>query len=82
MRGGFRGGFGGGHGGSGRDFSQDIYADYPGPDHGTPTGPGLRMEQGFNGGGFPAAGGAGFGGAAYVEPEPSQQIMVRNVSGS
>jgi hypothetical protein len=33
--------------------------------------------HGYNAGGFGA--GAGFGGAAYTEPEPSQQIMVRNV---
>ncbi|KAF9009893.1 hypothetical protein BDQ17DRAFT_1347091 [Cyathus striatus] len=66
--GGFRGGYGGG---SSRDFSQqDIYADYNGPDQGAP---GLRMD---------AYGGGGYGGAAYgnyTEPEPSQQIMVRNL---
>ena len=94
MRGGFRGGgFGrGGFGGpgaanGGRDFNQDIYADYSGPDGQntsiaaagpgpTPTGPGLRGNNGFGG----AAPFAPFGGPAYVEPEPSQQIMVRNVS--
>jgi hypothetical protein len=80
--GGFRGGFGG-QAGAGRDFSnQDLYADYSGPDQqaATPTGPGgLRMDgHGYNAGGF-SAGGGGFGGAAYAEPEPSQQIMVRNV---
>ena len=82
-RGGFRGGFGGGGGGgggggAGRDFSnQDLYADYNGPDSsGGPNGPsggGLRMDQYGGGGGY---GGGGYGG---YEPEPSQQIMVRNV---
>jgi len=84
LRGGFRGGFGG-QAGAGRDFSnQDLYADYSGPDQqaATPTGPGgLRMDgHGYNAG-FGAGAGAGFG-AAYTEPEPSQQIMVRNVRGS
>ncbi|KAH0826775.1 hypothetical protein J3R83DRAFT_5189 [Lanmaoa asiatica] len=71
LRGGFRGGFRGGYAsqGSGRDFSsQDIYADYPGPDQSGGHG-GLRMDS--YGGGY----GGGYG---YVEPEPSQQIMVRN----
>lgn len=87
FRGGFRGGFAGGHqaaaGGAGRDFSnQDLYADYSGPDQAsTPTGPGgLRMDAGS---GYQAGFGgqaAGFAGAAaYTEPEPSQQIMVRNL---
>lgn len=80
LRGGLRGGFrgsgfrGGGYAsrGSGRDFSsQDIYADYPGPDQSGGHG-GLRMDN--YGGGY---GGGGYG---YIEPEPSQQIMVRNVS--
>ncbi|KII87679.1 hypothetical protein PLICRDRAFT_112088 [Plicaturopsis crispa FD-325 SS-3] len=87
--GGFRGGYGGGAG-AGRDFSnQDLYADYSGPDQGAPTGPGgagLRMD-GYGGGGgagYAGAGpgaGAGFGpgAAGYTEPEPSQQIMVRNL---
>ena len=80
FRGSFRGGGGGGGGGfrggyasqgSGRDFSsQDIYADYPGPDQSGGHG-GLRMDS--YGGGY----GGGYG---YIEPEPSQQIMVRNVS--
>ena len=74
-RGGFRGGFGGG---AGRDFSnQDLYADYNGPDSSGgangPGGAGLRMDQYGGGGGY---GGGGYGG---YEPEPSQQIMVRNV---
>ncbi|KAJ3574257.1 hypothetical protein NP233_g1895 [Leucocoprinus birnbaumii] len=78
-RGGFRGGgFGGG---AGRDFSnQELYADYNGPDSsGGPSGPGgggLRMDQYGGGGGGGYGGGGGFG--AY-EPEPSQQIMVRNL---
>ncbi|KAI9569779.1 RNA-binding domain-containing protein [Boletus coccyginus] len=80
LRGGYRGsfrggGFRGGYAsqGSGRDFSsQDIYADYPGPDQsGGPGGHGgLRMDS--YGGGY----GGGYG---YIEPEPSQQIMVRNL---
>ena len=79
-RGGFRGGgFGGG--GAGRDFSnQDLYADYNGPDSsGGANGPGggaLRMDQYGGGGGGGGYGGGGYGG---YEPEPSQQIMVRNV---
>ncbi|KAF9072705.1 RNA-binding domain-containing protein [Rhodocollybia butyracea] len=77
FRGGFRGGMrGGGFGAPSRDFSnRDLYADYSGPDQ---QGPGMRMD-GF-GGGFGHGGGMGFqGAAAYVEPEPSQQIMVRNL---
>lgn len=80
FRGGFRGGFAS-QAGAGRDFSTDLYADYPGPDQSaaTPTGPGgLRMDA-YSGGGGGYGGAAGFGGAAYAEPEPSQQIMVRNV---
>jgi len=78
-RGGFRGGMrGGGFGGPGRDFSnRDLYADYSGPDQ---QGPGMRMDSysagGYNGGmGFHGHGGP----AAFTEPEPSQQIMVRNL---
>lgn len=93
LRGGFRGGLrgfggrggfgrggggGGGYGGAaaGRDFSnQDLYADYIGPDQ---QSGGLRMD----GYGAPPAAGfsaqAGYGAAGY-EPEPSQQIMVRNL---
>ena len=74
--GGFRGGFRGAYvasgapgaaaGATGRDFSsQDLYADYSGPD----------QQGGFANGAY--AGAAGYGG---YEPEPSQQIMVRNVS--
>ncbi|KAJ6615115.1 hypothetical protein B0H10DRAFT_1801875 [Mycena sp. CBHHK59/15] len=90
--GGFRGGLrgaGGGYGGAqaGRDFSnQDLYADYSGPDQGGASGGSLRMDSGYghggHGGGFGGHGGAGFagpGGPGYVEPEPSQQIMVRNL---
>ncbi|KAJ7653345.1 hypothetical protein DFH06DRAFT_1093715 [Mycena polygramma] len=89
FRGGFRGGAygGGGGGGAGRDFSnQDLYADYSGPDQGGAYGGG---GGGGGGGGFGhgpggghghgAAAFAGPGGAGYVEPEPSQQIMVRNL---
>ncbi|KAI0331769.1 RNA-binding domain-containing protein [Cubamyces sp. BRFM 1775] len=69
FRGGFRGGFAGGAGG--RDFSsQDLYADYSGPD----SQGGMRM------GGFDAGyAAAGAGAYAGFEPEPSQQIMVRNL---
>ncbi|XP_006463517.1 hypothetical protein AGABI2DRAFT_120330 [Agaricus bisporus var. bisporus H97] len=82
--GGFRGGFGGG---AGRDFSnQDLYADYSGPDSsGGPSGPGgggLAMD-GYSGrggfGGQGGYGGGGGGGGGGFEPEPSQQIMVRNL---
>lgn len=83
MRGGFRGGLRGFRGGyaasgaPGRDFSsQDLYADYSGPDQ-PGGGGGLRMD-GY-GGGYGPAGGA-FGAPAF-DAEPSQQIMVRNVSG-
>ncbi|KAF8644912.1 hypothetical protein AX16_008195 [Volvariella volvacea WC 439] len=75
LRGGFRGGFRGGYqaGGVGRTFSnQDLYADYSGPDQ--QGAPGLRMD-GYGGG----YGGVGGYGGAYAEPEPSQQIMVRNL---
>ncbi|KAJ6478649.1 hypothetical protein DFH09DRAFT_1466745 [Mycena vulgaris] len=87
--GGFHGG-GGYAGASGRDFSnQDLYADYSGPDQG-----GVGAAYGGGGGGFGAHGGGGggfgghgggghgglaVGGTEYVEPEPSQQIMVRNL---
>ncbi|RDX51727.1 RNA-binding domain-containing protein [Polyporus arcularius HHB13444] len=80
---GFRGGFAGGGGGgghgpaSGRDFSsQDLYADYSGPDQ-----PGNL--RGIGGGGGSAYADAPYGGAAGAyggfEAEPSQQIMVRNL---
>ena len=73
-RGGFRGGFAGGAGG--RDFNnQDIYADYNGPESSGGLG-------GFAGGGGAFGAGGGGGGGGYgggFEPEPSQQIMVRNV---
>lgn len=73
LRGGFRGGFRGGYAGpaGGRDFSQDLYAPYSGPD------------QAAAGGGLSSYGGSGYGGAGYAagyDAEPSQQIMVRNVS--
>lgn len=81
FRGGFRGGFAGGAAAEGRAFNQDLYADYSGPDQ--QSGSGLRMDSyptgpAFGGGGgFAAAGGSAPSG---YEPEPSQQIMVRNVS--
>ena len=40
---------------------------------GPPTAPTQMRMEGYGGGH------GGFGGAGYVEPEPSQQIMVRNV---
>ncbi|KAI1785974.1 RNA-binding domain-containing protein [Ganoderma leucocontextum] len=82
FRGGYRGGFAGGVpgvGGGGRDFSsQDLYADYSGPDQ---QG-NMRMAPYGDGsayGGAAGYGAGGAGGAAPFEPEPSQQIMVRNL---
>ncbi|KAG5636045.1 hypothetical protein H0H81_009269 [Sphagnurus paluster] len=76
--GGFRGGFGGGHGGAGRDFSnQDLYADYSGPDQGAAPGA-MRMDN-YGGGGYGGNVGGYQGAGAFVEAEPSQQIMVRNL---
>ncbi|KAJ7785340.1 hypothetical protein DFH07DRAFT_976156 [Mycena maculata] len=78
--GGLRGGFRGGYAGSSaaRDFSnQDLYADYVGPEQGGAYG---GAGGGFgNGGGHAGGVFATPGGAGYVEPEPSQQIMVRNL---
>jgi hypothetical protein len=74
-RGGYRGGYAA-QAGAGRDFSnQDLYADYSGPDQqAAPSG--LRMDYpAFHNNPGPAA----FGNAPYTEPEPGQQIMVRNV---
>jgi len=70
-----RGGYGrGGHAPGGRIFSdQDLYKDYPGPDQ-QAVGYGGTYDRGFTGGyndGYSAGG---------YEAEPSQQIMVRNVS--
>ncbi|KAJ7233504.1 hypothetical protein B0H12DRAFT_1143876 [Mycena haematopus] len=81
FRGGFRGGAYGG-GGAGRDFSnQDLYADYSGPDQGGAYGGGGGGGGGYgaHGGGHHGAAFAAPGGPGYVEPEPSQQIMVRNL---
>lgn len=76
-RGGFRGGAMGG--GDGRNFSDDIYAPYEGPD-------GATRSSGGGFGSAPPSGPASHGGSAYGAPqreyvtgEPSQQIMVRNV---
>ena len=66
LRGSYRGGYGGG-GGGGREFNDGLYAPYSGPD-----------QAGGAMNGYDASYGAGYGG---YEPEPSQQIMVRNVSG-
>ena len=65
LRGGLRGSYRGGYGG-GREFSDGLYAPYSGPD-----------QAGGAMNGYDASYGAGYGG---FEPEPSQQIMVRNVS--
>ncbi|KAF8957855.1 hypothetical protein BDZ97DRAFT_1844401 [Flammula alnicola] len=81
LRGGFRGGYQAG-GGGGRDFSnQDLYADYSGPDQQAAPGGGLRMNN-YGGGadtGYGGAASGSYGGAAFVDGEPSQQIMVRNL---
>lgn len=72
---GFRGGFGGPMGGmmgGGRQFTNDIYADYPGAE----AEGGAKDEE--------MAGGAidPMGSGLMPEPaEPSAQILVRNVSG-
>jgi hypothetical protein len=75
LRGGYRGGYAS-QAGAGRDFSnQDLYADYSGPDQqAAPSA--LRMDYPAYSAAPPTA---PYGGAGYVEPEPSQQIMVRNV---
>ena len=66
LRGSVRGGYRGGYGG-GREFNDGLYAPYSGPD-----------QAGGAMNGYDASYGAGYGG---YETEPSQQIMVRNVSG-
>ncbi|KAJ2916533.1 hypothetical protein MD484_g3885, partial [Candolleomyces efflorescens] len=80
-RGGLRGAFAGGAAG-GRDFNQDIYADYSGPEGqgsaggggpGGASGPTHMRADTFGPGSY-----APFG-PNYVEPDPSQQIMVRNL---
>ncbi|KAI0628597.1 RNA-binding domain-containing protein [Trametes polyzona] len=73
FRGGFRGGLRGGFGATGgRDFSsQDLYADYSGPD----SQGGMRLG-GYGDTAYAASGASAYGG---FEPEPSQQIMVRNL---
>ena len=76
-------------GGDGRQFTNEIYADYDGP-NGAVGAPQLRMDgAGYNNSsrnvGIPTgrhgytAPAPGFGGG-YVSGEPCQQIMVRNVS--
>jgi hypothetical protein len=78
FRGGYRGGFRGGFaGGAERTFNQDVYADYSGPDQ--QMGGGLRMDGGGYHGGAPAYSSSQPYGADFAL-EPSQQIMVRNVS--
>ena len=86
LRGGLRGssyggrggyGRGGGYATGGRDISdQDLYKDYPGPD---------QQAGGYGGGTYETGFGGGYGGSfgsASFDSEPSQQIMVRNVSKS
>lgn len=70
-----RGSYGrGGYTPGGRNFSdQDLYKDYSGPD------PQAGGYSGTYEGGYTAGYGGGFGTGGY-ESEPSQQIMVRNVS--
>ena len=75
-RGGYgRGGYGrGGYAASGRNFSdQDLYKDYSGPDQQA------GGHAGTYGEGYTGGYGGGYGAGGY-ESEPSQQIMVRNVS--
>ncbi|KAJ7734956.1 hypothetical protein DFH07DRAFT_754198 [Mycena maculata] len=81
FRGGFRGGAGGYGGPAGRDFSnQDLYADYSGPDQaGAAASSAYGGGFGAHGHGGAASFATGPGGPGYVEPEPSQQIMVRNL---
>jgi hypothetical protein len=71
-----RGGYGrGGYAAGGRNFSdQDLYKDYSGPDQQAGGYSGGTYDGGFTGGYSGSFGAAGF------ESEPSQQIMVRNVS--
>lgn len=66
MMGGHMGGGMPGGGRGGRNFTNDLYADYNGPDA---SGGGMEGMEGNMGSGLTA------------EPaEPSQQILVRNVS--
>ena len=63
----------GGYAPGGRNFSdQDLYKDYSGPD---------QQAGGYTGAydGYSGGFGISYGAGAY-ESEPSQQIMVRNVS--
>jgi len=71
-----RGGYGrGGYATGGRNFSdQDLYKDYSGPEQ-QAGGYGGTYEGGGYGGGY-----SGSYGAGGYDSEPSQQIMVRNVS--
>ena len=75
-----RGGYGrGGYSDSGHSFSdQDLYTNYPGPDHQAGEC-GETYEWGFTGTGGRSG---GYGDEGGYEPEPSPQIMVRNVSKS
>nr|VWP00330.1 Trehalose-6-phosphate phosphatase (EC [Ganoderma boninense] len=77
FRGGYRGGFAGGvAAGGGRDFSsQDLYADYSGPD----SQGNMRMGGYGDSGAYGGAGAYGAAAGAGFEAEPSQQIMVRNL---
>lgn len=65
-----RGGYAGGAGAAGgRNFSNDIYADYNGPEGAN----GMQVDG--------AAGGAGAAGSGLqpIQADPNQQILVRNV---
>jgi hypothetical protein len=79
LRGSLHGGRGshgrGGYATGGRNFSdQDLYKDYIGPEQQQAGGYGGTYEGGY-GGGY----GGSYGTGGY-DSEPSQQIMVRNVS--
>lgn len=93
FRGGFQGGFQGGPAGGfgnhmggmmggggrgGRNFTQDLYADYNGPD--ASGGVGAVGGDGYGADGMAMGGGVVGAPAAVVSAEPSTQIMVRNVS--
>ncbi|KIY53296.1 RNA-binding domain-containing protein [Fistulina hepatica ATCC 64428] len=73
-----RGSYGGrDYGGGSRSFSNDVYADYSGPNQQGPSGgSGLRMDAYAMGNGGYAG---GPNAAQYADVEPSQQIIVRNL---
>lgn len=69
-------------GGEGRSFNDDMYAPYEGPDGATRSASGGGGGGGSGFGGAASSGAPVYGGAAreYPTGDPSQQIMVRNVS--